>query len=245
MPGGAVLVERGTGCVLQDPKGKVFQRTAPVSHPPTSGIDKTRFVQHLRTARIEAFVPYMYKDSENFVTVGIGHLLRDANMAKVVPFVERGTNKTAHENHRINAFNKVKNSPISGQAGASAFEPLTNIVISEADAISLAESDMDEFIRILRSRMNFPEFDTYPETAKMGLLDMAYTSGVEGIKNIFPNFTLGVRHRDWNFAADQSNRPQISSQRNQTVHQWFKQAEQKQTFFASVICNKRIDLFFQ
>ena len=98
----------------------------------------------------------MYKDSENFVTVGIGHLLRDANMAKVVPVVERGTNKTAHENHRINAFNKVKNSPISGQAGASAFEPLTNIVISEADAISLAESDMDEFIRILRSKMNFP-----------------------------------------------------------------------------------------
>ena len=67
--------------------------------------------------------------------------------------------------------------------------------------------------------MNFPEFDTYPETAKMGLLDMAYTTGVEGIKNKFPNLTLAVRYRDWNFAADQSNRLQISSQRNQTVHQ--------------------------
>ncbi len=93
--------------------------------------------------------------------------------------------------------------------------------------------------------MNCPEFDTYPEPAKMGLLDMAYTTGVEGIKNKFPNLTLAVRYRDWNFAADQSNRLQISSQRNQTVHQWFKQAEKKQSFFASVICNKRIDLFFQ
>ena len=35
-PGGAVLVERGTGCVLLDPKGKVIQRSSPVSHPPTN-----------------------------------------------------------------------------------------------------------------------------------------------------------------------------------------------------------------
>ena len=34
-PGGAVLVERGTGCVLLDPKGKVIQRLSliPISEP--------------------------------------------------------------------------------------------------------------------------------------------------------------------------------------------------------------------
>ncbi len=244
-PGGAVLVERGTGCVLQDPKGKVFQRTAPVSHPPTPGINEAAFIQHLRDAGNELFVPYMYKDKKDNVTVGIGHLLKNSDMAKVVPFVERGTNKKAHENHRINAFNKVKNSKISGQTGHRKFKSLTNIIISEADAVCLAGDDMDEFIRILKSTMNFPEFDTYPETAKMGLLDMAYTLGVEGIKNKFPNFTLAVRHRDWNFSADQSDRSDVSSSRNQIVHQWFKQAERQQPFFASVICNKRIDLFFQ
>ncbi len=244
-PGGAVLVERGTGCVLQDPKGKVFQRTAPVSHPPTPGINEAAFIQHLRDAGNELFVPYMYKDKKDNVTVGIGHLLKNSDMAKVVPFVERGTNKKAHENHRINAFNKVKNSKISGQTGHRKFKSLTNIIISEADAVCVAGDDMDEFIRILKSTMNFPEFDTYPETAKMGLLDMAYTLGVEGIKNKFPNFTLAVRHRDWNFSADQSDRSDVSSSRNQIVHQWFKQAERQQPFFASVICNKRIDLFFQ
>ena len=104
---------------------------------------------------------------------------------------------------------------------------------------------MRQFIQILRSEKNFPEFDTYPETAKIGLLDMAYTLGVEGTKNEYPKFTLAVRHRDWNLAADQSDRPQLSSQRNQIVFQWFKQAERQQPFFASVICTKRIDLFFQ
>ena len=244
LPGVAVLVQRRTGCVLQDPKGKVIRRTQPVTHPVTPGIDEGAFIQHLRTAGIEDFIPYMYKDIAEFVTVGIGHLLKNPDMAKLIPFVERGTNKEAHDNHKINAFNKVKNSPISGQAGASAFKPLTNIVISEADAISLAERDMGQFIQILRSEMNFPEFDTYPETAKIGLLDMAYTLGVEGTKNEYPKFTLAVRHRDWNLAADESER-NVSFSRNQIVFQWFKQADRQQPFFASVICTKRIDLFFQ
>ncbi|MFB3133292.1 MAG: hypothetical protein ACE10K_12295, partial [Rhodothermales bacterium] len=113
-PGRAVLVERGTGCVLQDPKGKVIPRTTPVMHPVTPGINEGRFIQHLRTAGNELYVPYMYKDKKDNVTVGIGHKLKNADVAKVLPFVERGTNKKAHKNHIINAFNKVNNSPISG-----------------------------------------------------------------------------------------------------------------------------------
>ncbi len=244
LPGFAVLVQRGTGCVLQDPKGKVIKRMPPVTHPVTPGINEGAFIQHLKDAGNELFVPYMYKDENENVTVGIGHLLRNPDMAKAVPFVERGTNKSAHKNHIVNAFNKVKNSPISGQAKHLKFKPLTNIVISEAEAENLAKKDMGQFIQILRSEMNFPEFDTYPEAAKMGLLDMAYTLGVEGTKEKFPNFTLAARHRDWNLAADESDRD-VSFSRNQIVFQWFKQAEKQQPFFASVICTKRIDFVFQ
>ncbi len=71
-PGGAVLVERGTGCVLLDPKGKAFQRSSPVNHQPTSGINEAAFIQHLKVAGNELYVPYMYLDDGNNVTVGIG-----------------------------------------------------------------------------------------------------------------------------------------------------------------------------
>ena len=81
--------------------------------------------------------------------------------------------------------------------------------------------------------------------AEMGLLDMAYTLGVEGTKKKYPNFTTAVRHRDWNMAARESDRPQLSSGRNQTVFQWFKKAEQQENFFASVVCMKQIKLFFE
>ena len=104
-PGGAVLVERGTGCILLDPKGKVFQRSSPVNHPPMPGINEAAFIQHLKDAGNELYVPYMYLDEENNVTVGIGSLLENVAEAKLLKFVERGTNKRANAKHIENAFN--------------------------------------------------------------------------------------------------------------------------------------------
>ena len=245
VPGGAVLVERGTGCVLMDPQGNVFQRTAPVSHPPTPDINDATFIQHLKDAGNELYVPYMYKDQEEHVTVGIGTLLEDAQEAKDLPFVERGTNKKAHKNHIINAFNKVKNSPISGKNGHLNFKPVTNIVISEADAFSKASKDMMAFIGELKMQRFFREFDTFPVTAKMGLLDMIYTLGLTKLLGKFDRFNPAVRRRDWRIAANESSRSSVSSSRNQIVRNWFLEAEQKEPFPVNQICNKRIDLFFQ
>ncbi len=245
MKGGAVLVERGTGCVLMDPKGNVFQRTAPVSHPPTPDINDAAFIQHLKDAGNELYVPYMYKDRKEHVTVGIGTLLKDAQEAEKLPFVERGTNKKAHKNHIINAFNKVKNSPISGKNGHLNFKPVTNIVISEADAFSKASKDMQAFIGELKKQRFFREFDTFPVTAKMGLLDMVYTLGLTELLNQFDTFNPAVRRRDWKLAAVESSRKKIASSRNQIVQQWFEQAAKQEPFFVFFLCTKRIDFVFK
>ena len=80
----------------------------------------------------------------------------------------------------------------------------------------------------------------------MGLLDMIYTLGLPNLLAIFKKFNPAVRKRDWNFAATESDRgSDVSSQRNQIVYQWFKEAERQEPFFVSVVCTKRIDLFFQ
>ncbi len=245
VPGGAVLVERGTGCVLMDPKGKVFQRTAPVSHPPTPGINDAAFIQHLKDEGNELFVPYMYLDKKGNVTVGIGTHLENAQEAKVLPFFIRGTNKPAHDNHKINAYNKVKNSGLTGSKHC-VFEPLTSIEISEADAVLRASNDLPLFLDDLKRQRFFRELDTFPVTAKMGLRDMIYTLGLPNLLAIFKRFNPAVRKRDWNFAAQESDRgSDVSSQRNQIVYQWFKEAERQEPLFVSVVCTKRIDLFFQ
>ncbi len=175
-PGGAVLVERGTGCVLLDPKGKTIQRPNRVSHLPTSGINEMAFIQHLKDAGNELYVPYMYLDDQNNVTVGIGSLLEDVAEAKLLKFVERGTNKRAHSKHIENAYNKVQNSGLAGSIH-TVFEPLTSIEISEAVAVIKATKDMQVFLNELKRQRFFKELDTFPVPAKMGLLDMIYTNG--------------------------------------------------------------------
>ena len=246
LPGAAVLVERYTGCVLMDPKGKDIRRNNPVTHPVTPGINEGAFIQHLKTAGNELFVPYMYKDLEDFVTVGIGTLLEDAQEAVNLPFVERGTNKKAHKNHIINAFNKVNNSSISGQAGHLKFKPLTNIVISEADAVVKTSNDMQAFLDELRKQRFFREIDTFPVTAKMGLLDMIYTLGLTKLLDQFDDFNPAVRRRDWKLAASESSRKKIAPSRNQIVRQWFEQAAKQEPFFIDPACRpKRIKIQLQ
>lgn len=243
-PGGAVLVERGTGCVLLGPQGKVIRRKQPVVHPVTPAIDQGRFIQHLRTPGIELYVPYMYLDRKGYVTVGIGHLLETAEDAKKLRFFERGTNKPAHPQHVENAFNKVKNSGLTGSE-YHVFKPLTSIEVSEADAVNQAMKHLEVFLNELKRQSFFREFDTFPVAAKMGLLDMIYTLGLTKLLGKFKIFNPAVRRRDWKMAALESDRGgDVSQERNQIVRQWFEEAARLEPFFINVICTKRIDARF-
>ncbi len=246
--GRAVLVERDTGCVLLDFLGKEI-RGPKVSLRPATPLDKGVFLQHLKA--VEGFATHMYKDTANNVTVGIGLKLNNPTAANTLTFFERGTNKTAHQNHVVNAFNKVKNSKINPSGGAPAFKFVTNIEISAAEAVKRATDAMDDFLRLLAGSTSFPEFASYPETAKMGLLDMAYTLGVVGTKTGYPDFTDAVRRRNWKLAALESHRPSVSPKpgvtpdRNKIVRQWFEQAAKQEPYFVNLLCTKRIDFVFQ
>ena len=239
----AVLVEHGNGCVVKEASGKTVSKPR-IMLSPKPVINKTAFVQHLKSPGNELFVPYMYLDSESNVTVGIGHLLSNAAKAQILPFMERGTGKPANKQHIANAFNKVKRSNLAPGAWL-AFKNLTHIEMSEADATTLAMDNMDDFINILKTGSYFPEFDSYPVTAKMGLLDMTYTLGANKLKNVFKKFTAAVRRRNWKLAARESHRKQPSAQRNQIVWDWFQQAARQEHFFIHPTCTKRLSLLIK
>ncbi len=237
---GAVLVERDTGCVLLDSQSKEI-RGPKVSLKSATPLDKAVFLQHLKA--VEGFATHMYKDIANNVTVGIGLLLRYASDAKKLPFVIKGTSTPANPVHIENAFNVVKNSATAGAAGAAAFEPLTNIEISLAEATIRALNAMDDFLCQLTSSKFFPEFGTYPTTVQMGILDLAYTLGPTGTRDKYKDFTAAVRRRNWKLAAKESDRPQVSSTRNGIVDQWFNQAAKQERFFIDPTCRpKRIKI---
>jgi hypothetical protein len=123
---------------------------------------------------------------------------------------------------------------------APGFRHLTNIDLSEAESELKALTDMKDFIRIIRSSDNFPEFDTYLVAAKMGLLDMVYTLGAKGTREEYPVFTSAVRRRNFKLAAQESYRPTLSAKRNGIVRAWLDDAARKEHFFIHPTCKKQL-----
>ena len=179
------------------------------------------------------------------MTVGIGHLIPDADAAAVLPFVERGTNISPETGEIEKAFDAVEGARHLTGSPATEFMSLTTLELSNTKIEDLMKVDVDEFLRQLKSRNNFPDYETYPPTAKLGLLDMAYNKGVRGLlkplkEGGFPEFTAAVRRRDWMVAAHQSNRPQLDPKRNDQVRDWFLRAGLDEPFFLRPPCKKTL-----
>ena len=128
----------------------------------------------------------------------------------------------------------------SNESEWQSFKNLTHIDISEADATTQAMDDMDVFINILRSKDYFPEFDSYPETAKMGLLDLAYNAGPRRTRDEYKRTTAAVRRRNWKQAGIEQRDGRKAFRAN-IAQAWFNQAAQKEHFFIShKNCDKRL-----
>ncbi len=234
----AVLVEARTGCLVLDSKGKAITKPK-TTLPPKPGINQSAFLRHLRSQGIEEYVPHMYLDTEGNVTVGIGHLVEDVDEAKALSFIKRGTNVGATATEIEQDFNRVKQSGLVN-AIAPAFKPLTSLTMTEADAVDLALKDMEEFLKILRDPKYFPEFETYPALAKMGILDLAYNVGADDARFDYNETAAAVLRRNWKKAGiEQRTNREVG--RVDVVQAWFNQAARKEHFFIShTNCQKNL-----
>lgn len=226
----AVLVERGTGCTLVDSRGSLIlhSRLMLRSKP---AINKSAFVQHLKTPGIELFVPYMYLDTQRNVTVGVGHLLTDAASARSLSFVERQSGKPGSKDQVVEAYNRVKTSTLT-PGDWQAFRNVTSVDLTEAYATILAMNDMDDFLSIIRGPTYYPEFDSYPPLAKMGLLDLVYNVGARRARDDYQRTTAAVRRRNWKQAGIEQRDGRTSFRAN-IVQNWFDQAARQEPFFIS------------
>jgi hypothetical protein len=104
--------------------------------------------------------------------------------------------------------------------------------LTEAFATTLAMDDMDNFLNIVRSPAYYPEFDSYPVFAKMGLLDLVYNRGAKGARDDYKRTTAAVRRRNWKQAGIEQRDGRKAFRAN-TVQAWFDQAARQEPFFIS------------
>jgi GH24 family phage-related lysozyme (muramidase) len=96
---------------------------------------------------------------------------------------------------------KLKRDPRTKALIASKYRTETNnLFLPELECAKLLEKDVAEKIGHLNS--SFPEFEQYPFTAQIALLDMSYNMGVGRLKASFPTLTALVKAQNWRKIVD-------------------------------------------
>lgn len=158
----------------------------------------------------EGSIDHMYLDTVGKVTVGVGNMLPKLATAQALSFLHRNDNKPATHQQIEGEFTLVS----SQQAGknASSYKIYTKLYLPITTIDALLEKRITEFTMGLK--VNFPDYDQYPESARMALMDMIFNLGNAGLVNKFPSLTRAVKTRDWQECARQCNRVGIADSRN-------------------------------
>ena len=168
----------------------------------------------------EGVVPHMYLDIVGLVTVGVGFLLRTPEDAVAMPFVNRKTGKAATAAEKradwalVNAQEKAKL--------AATYKKFTQLDMTDADIDKRLGKFISDFAAGLRRQ--FKDFDSYPQSVQIGLLDMVYSLGPDGFSTGYPKMCAAILKKDWAAAANECERKGVSPTRNKDCRQLFLDA---------------------
>jgi GH24 family phage-related lysozyme (muramidase) len=164
----------------------------------------------------EGIVPWMYLDTRGFVTVGVGEMLAAASRAQTLPFLDSNGNAVTAD-VILAEFNRVVGLPPAQSAGT--YRASASPTLSAASISSLLMAHVQYFDGLLSGK--FANYAAFPEPAKLGLLDMIYNLGPQGLFVGYPTFMGDVTNQNWNGAAAQCYRNGPSAARNQWTQQQF------------------------
>lgn len=171
----------------------------------------------------EGSISHMYLDTVGKVTVGVGNMLPTVAAAQKLGFVVRATKKKASADDIKLDFETVSKQT-KGKI-ASSYKVHTKLDLPDAAINTLLDSRIATFKKELQ--VKFADFGKYPITVQFALTDMAFNLGTNGVVTKFPSFTKAIKAKDWQKAANESNRPQVNQRRNKTVKDWLEAALKK------------------
>jgi hypothetical protein len=173
-----------------------------------------------QTRLFEATIPWMYLDTYGNVTAAVGKLLSTPEDALKLPFLDNQGNPSTPEAIRADFF-RVKAMP-TGRPAKSYYSP-TAPTLSLEEITTLLEGVIQQNDAILAE--SFTGYETFPDAAKLGLLDMEYNLGHRGLMYGFrTNFCPAVARKDWITAAAHCHRVGPSQTRNDWTRDKFLEA---------------------
>ena len=168
----------------------------------------------------EGMKEFAYLDTNGKITTGMGLYIPDEKSFTSLPWQYQGKEATFEqkvaEYQRLEAFQK------NGQFGKNYLADdfrLKNtskeLTLSDHFIIDKAMEHLEGDLRILETK--YPEFENYPMSLQMALLDMQYNMGGNFSSEKWPSFHEGLRNKDITKMAEQSHRYQVGEDRNNWI----------------------------
>jgi GH24 family phage-related lysozyme (muramidase) len=168
----------------------------------------------------EGCIPHMYLDSIGNVTVAVGQLLPKAKAAVALTFRRRDNGLKATPEEIRKDYQTVAAAP-RGQV-ASSYKRYTQLDMPEEAMDALLDKRIAEFEQALRGE--FLNYNAYPESARLGLMDMVFNLGLQKLRSLFPIFIDAVSEEDWATCAQECHRRGVSEARNTMTRRLFEDA---------------------
>ena len=184
----------------------------------TSAIEKDTLRTNME--KYEGKISHMYLDSKGYVTVGVGHLLKDITSAQALNFTTSNNISASKDDIKAD-YESVKKQPKNRLA--SFYKKYVKLQLSDLEIDTLTNNHIDSFEIELNTL--FSDFSTYPSEVKFALFDLIFNVGMTNLNNRWPSLKKAVKANDWATAALESNRkPPISAERNKYVKDLFETA---------------------
>ena len=182
----------------------------------------------------EGCANFLYLDTKGKVTIAVGHLVALKDDVKVIPLSADGgpATKESTEKEKLDEYDRV-NKLLSGKL-LSYYRKTAKLFVKDSYIDASVSDHIDTFYANLvddytKANGYLWEFDDAPENIQLALFDMIFNLGRSGLKNKFPSFNKALKKPDYATAKKESNRPDVSDNRNAYVAGMFDTliAEQK------------------
>lgn len=185
----------------------------------------------------EGLVLHFYLDVEGLVTIGVGNLVTEGEVA-VIPMRWKATGGKATIAEIRAEWQAVKSRQDMIGSRASAFGPLTKLEMSDKDIGQLVRRRLFQNEVDIKKLPAFYQWESWPAEAQMAVLSMAWALGPNGLATKFPQFMMAAARADFMGMAAECD---ISTENNPGVEPR-NQANRRLLRNASLVVKRELDL---
>lgn len=185
----------------------------------------TRSTLQMNLKKYEGEINHLYLDTKGRVTAGTGHLVSNKNAVSGITLYKTQNSaltQPATLQEKMTEYETIAALPWGQNYDAESFEPHTSLVMKKSDIAFLLNQHIDSFYGELKNTYKkdngYPEnFDDFDDNAQLALFDMIFNLGLPTLTNGFPTFNSHLKSGDFEKAADECHRRDVSEKRNKYV----------------------------